>query len=109
VVVIRYFGGILLGAPGLVRAYSQAAREVLAASGSKRLLLSSRARLTLSYHLWEPVRYQLEKLGAKIENIDYQSEVKVCFVLPQANLQAAQKLLAEYMVPLKVEAEQKYL
>ena len=109
VIVIRYFGGILLGAPGLVRAYSQAAREALAAAGTKRLELSVKGRVTLTYQLLDTILYQLEKLGARIENTEYGAEVTVSFFLSQAKLAAAESFLAGHMLTIEVEEDQLYL
>lgn len=52
VVVTRYFGGVLLGAGGLVRAYSKAASEAVAAARTVEMLPSVRVALEISYPLW---------------------------------------------------------
>lgn len=49
VVVTRYFGGILLGAGGLVRAYTKAASDAVAAAGCKLIKQLCRISVTLSY------------------------------------------------------------
>ena len=109
VVVIRYFGGILLGAPGLVRSYSQAAREALTAAGIKRLEPTIRGSLTLPYNLLDPVRYQLEQLGAEIENIEYTDQVELVFLLPQSQLIQARGMLLELNLHLCVVEDLLYL
>lgn len=48
-VVTRYFGGILLGAGGLTRAYSKSARDALAAAGVAAMGLWTAARCTCPY------------------------------------------------------------
>jgi len=102
VVVIRYFGGILLGAPGLVRAYSQGAREALTAAGIKRLEPTIEGSLKLPYSLLDQVRYQLEQLGAKIGNIDYTDQVELAFLLPLSQLTQAQGMLSELNLHLDI-------
>lgn len=49
VVVTRYFGGILLGAGGLARAYTKAAADAVAAAGCKVIRQLCRISVTLSY------------------------------------------------------------
>ena len=49
VVVTRYFGGILLGRGGLVRAYGGAAREALKAAGIVRMVPALEVGITVDY------------------------------------------------------------
>ena len=49
IVVTRYFGGILLGSGGLVRAYSRSARDALNASGSCDMVPASMVGFTIDY------------------------------------------------------------
>lgn len=109
VVVIRYFGGILLGAPGLVRAYSQAAREALTEAGIKKLELTVQVDIKLPYSQLDQVRYQLERLGAKIDKIEYQQVVEFSFFLPASQLAAVQGMLSELMIPLTIVQDELYL
>ena len=55
-VVTRYFGGILLGAGGLTRAYSKSARDALAAAGVSEVGLWAMADIPCPYALFERVR-----------------------------------------------------
>ena len=74
VIVTRYFGGIKLGAGGLIRAYSRAAREGLAAAGIVEKALHSRHRITVGYSHLGPVRSFLEK-NTKIPEVTYLDQV----------------------------------
>ncbi len=76
-VVTRYFGGILLGTGGLVRAYSQAAKLALEAAGISRMDLWESTAAACPYSLYERVRRELEAAGAVIENIDYGADVTI--------------------------------
>ena len=60
VVVTRYFGGIKLGAGGLVRAYSQAVQEALSQTQSQQIYPRISVQLTISYALLGKVEYWLE-------------------------------------------------
>lgn len=74
VVVTRYFGGIKLGAGGLIRAYSQAAREGLEAAGLVQKALHEKFQVTIDYSLVGTVQAFLEK-HFKISSVDYGEQV----------------------------------
>ena len=57
VVVTRYFGGILLGGGGLVRAYSQGARIALAAADKRYMTTCRRLTRSCDYSLYGKLRY----------------------------------------------------
>ena len=74
-VVTRYFGGILLGAGGLVRAYSHTASLALEAAGIASVGLWQRLRIRCPYPLFERVRQELAGSGAILEDTDYAADV----------------------------------
>ncbi len=65
-VVTRYFGGVLLGSGGLVRAYSKAASLALEAAGLARMAEWRRVRVLCSYAQYERVRRLLGDFGADV-------------------------------------------
>ena len=71
VMVIRYFGGIKLGAGGLVRAYAGATEAVL--SGVERVIQQpmSRVTVTMTYADEQPLRHWCDQNGAEINNVGY--------------------------------------
>lgn len=77
VVVIRYFGGIKLGAGGLVRAYSGAAESVL--SDVERIELKPKAEveLTIPFAAEQPVRHWCSQHDAEVVRVDYGERVSV--------------------------------
>ena len=75
VVVTRYFGGTLLGTGGLVRAYGDAVKAVLAELPRSEKVEQRRLSLTLGYGLYEPVRLLAETHGAAIEDQGFEAEV----------------------------------
>ena len=66
-VVTRYFGGILLGAGGLVRAYTRSAKDALDAAGVSVVRRWVRVLVPCSYSLFERVRIETEQFGGVIE------------------------------------------
>ena len=75
VVVVRYFGGILLGTGGLVRAYTQGCKIALQAAGLVRRERSGILRCRISYSLWNSVQYALQKLPVRIMDVSYAEDV----------------------------------
>ncbi|GKU23832.1 YigZ family protein [Clostridium folliculivorans] len=71
VVVTRYFGGILLGAGGLTRAYTKGAAIAIKAAGIVDKVLGVRINITLEYDLLGKVQYICGQNQLHIENIVY--------------------------------------
>ena len=76
VVVVRYFGGVLLGTGGLSRAYSQGCKIALEAAGLVQMELSSEIRCTVSYSLWNSVQYALQKMNVRVRDVIYLENVE---------------------------------
>lgn len=77
VVVTRYFGGILLGAGGLVRAYSKTAK--LAVDDAKIAVMTSCTllKITVGYEQYGRLQYLLEQEGLPAENADFGQNITV--------------------------------
>ena len=76
-VITRYFGGILLGAGGLVRAYSAAAKLALDAAGVSRMALWKQELLSCSYGQYERVKRLLEDFEAVTESTDFGADIVI--------------------------------
>jgi uncharacterized YigZ family protein len=76
-VCVRYFGGVLLGAGGLTRAYSGCAAQTV--RQAKKLAVSSADlySLVLSYPAWSKLEPYFGQHGVTIENVEYADQVKV--------------------------------
>ena len=81
-VVTRYFGGILLGAGGLSRAYARGAKDALDAAGTARVSLWTLWDLPCPYPLLERVRLDAAALGGVIRSADYGAEVGLRIAFP---------------------------
>lgn len=83
VVVTRYFGGILLGAGGLVRAYSHAAKLALDAAGiavMRRCLICS---FQCDYSSYGRAQTLLAAENCQVRDVQFEADVKVTFMLPE--------------------------
>lgn len=82
VVVTRYFGGILLGTGGLVRAYTASAAAALDAAQVVTVRACVRCRVTVEYGLYERAMLLISGAGAQAEEPVFTDKVELCFVLP---------------------------
>ena len=82
-VVTRYFGGILLGAGGLVRAYTQSAKDALDAAGISVVRRWVEAELRVPYSLFERARQETEAAGGLVDGAEYGADVTLRVLLPE--------------------------
>lgn len=82
IVVTRYFGGILLGAGGLVRAYSQAAVAGVEAAGVTSGIAAVDLRLRVDYALLGKIQYLLQQRSALVLDTQFEQEVALTFRVP---------------------------
>ena len=80
--VTRYFGGVLLGTGGLVRAYTAAAKAALAEAGMQRMALWHSEVLRCPYPMYERIRRLVEDSGTVIENTDYGADIALSLLVP---------------------------
>jgi len=81
--ITRYFGGILLGAGGLVRAYSGTAKLALDAAGVSAVRMWQVIDSECSYSQLERVKNAIEEYSGIVENIEYSSSVLVTALIPE--------------------------
>lgn len=82
-VVTRYFGGILLGAGGLARAYTQAARDALGAAGLAQVRRWLKMSVECPYSCLERVKLECAALGGVVEDVEYAAAVTLRVLLPE--------------------------
>ena len=83
VVVVRYFGGVLLGTGGLVRAYTQAAQEAVNAAGKKTICLSCIYDITLAYADFDKVKYLIDNTEGATCDVAYSDKVTISLIVPE--------------------------
>lgn len=82
-VVVRYFGGVKLGAGGLVRAYSTSISQVVDAADLKEYVPLCELCVVCDFDQESQLRRWLEPLGGQIVSVEYSSSVAVSVNLPQ--------------------------
>lgn len=86
-VVTRYFGGILLGAGGLVRAYTKGAKIAVDAAGKSMKRVWSVLYVPCPYTYYERIKLEIAAFGGIIRTTDFGSEVELELLLPEAQTQ----------------------
>ena len=107
-VVTRYFGGVLLGAGGLTRAYGGTAKLALDAAGISRMRLWAVLAVPCPYPLYERMQLLVEKSGGTVESADFGSDVLLTVLLPAedtAGFRTAVTELSAGSVEVLVEEE----
>ncbi|MDX1803509.1 MAG: YigZ family protein [Alcanivorax sp.] len=92
VIVTRYFGGVKLGAGGLVRAYAAAAEAVLASVERIEHVPRCRVVLTLGFPLEQRLRHWASQHDAEVEAVDYGQSVTMRLLLPEQQRSSLQTL-----------------
>ena len=85
-VVTRYFGGVLLGAGGLVRAYTKGARIAIDAAGKSMKRVWTVLYVPCPYTYYERVKLEIEAFGGILRNTEFGAEVDLEILLPEAQV-----------------------
>ena len=81
VVVTRYFGGVLLGAGGLVRAYTKGCVVALNAAQVVTMEESQRILMDIPYPMWDKINYHLQSLPQITEHTEFGASVSVTLLV----------------------------
>ena len=87
-VVTRYFGGVLLGAGGLVRAYTKGAKIAIDAAGKSMKRVWSVLYVPCPYNFYERVKLEAEAMGAVIRDTQFGAEVELEILVAREQTQA---------------------
>ena len=82
-VVTRYFGGILLGAGGLVRAYTQGAKDALDAAGISVVRRWAALEVPCTYRQFDEVRREVAGFGGVEAHVDYAADILLSVLIPE--------------------------
>ena len=94
-VVTRYFGGILLGAGGLVRAYTKGAKIAVDAAGKSMKRVWTVLYVPCPYSFYERVKLEVAAFGGIIRKTDFGSEVELEILLPEGVTQGFTERLTD--------------
>ena len=110
VVVTRYFGGVLLGTGGLVRAYSKAAKIALDAAKVITMSVCGECTLSCNYNQYGKLNTLILNDGAVIDDTDFSDNVTLKFHIPSDRLNSLEKNIADATAgTVKVEiVDEKY-
>lgn len=103
VIVTRYFGGILLGTGGLVRAYTEASKKALESAQIIEKEYGVRYSVEISYNNLKDLEYICKKIGIKIIKSSY--EVNIILTL-ESNIDQKKELEKSNVEMLKCTVEQ---
>lgn len=87
IVVVRYFGGIKLGAGGLTRAYGQAAQAVMEVLQTIEQVPVVNFKLVCDFSQEQQIRHLLNQFNCDLNQVNYQSRVSITACVPEFELQ----------------------
>ena len=108
VVVTRYFGGILLGTGGLVRAYSTSTRDAL--SGAQKVLMCEccEYKIDCDYGNYDRLSRLISDCNGMVQNTDFTDKVTVTVMFKELDTQAfLDKLCETFASKLTADLQQK--
>ena len=86
-VVTRYFGGILLGAGGLTRAYTRGARDALCAAGCAVMGLWTLWDVPCTYPLFERMKLEIAACGGVVRDAEYGADIVLRAAFPAGGVE----------------------
>jgi uncharacterized YigZ family protein len=95
IVVVRYFGGTLLGSGGLARTYSRAAALALGAAAPVTMQLCETFKITISYTGLDHLRRQLSQAGALLLDSRFGMDAELIAAVPRGNGDSFYKICAD--------------
>ena len=90
-VVTRYFGGIKLGANGLIGAYSSCVASAIDKAEIVEYKISNSVDVDIDYSIYKKVQEAIEKFEGQVQNVDYGNSVKIQCIIPIENYDDAEK------------------
>lgn len=100
VIVTRYFGGILLGTGGLVRAYQDATLKALQDSTYDILEMGKKVKITMEYSEVENIRYYCKKNNINIVKEEYLDNVEFLIEISNEKLDELNKKVDNFFIKL---------
>lgn len=95
IVVSRYFGGILLGASGLVRAYGKSASLGVEEAGIIEIIQCWKIDVIVEYGFFDKLQHVLNQQQHMIDNVEYGQDVKVSVMVEEENIEDFSKMVTD--------------
>ena len=95
IVVSRYFGGVLLGTGGLVRAYGQAAKEGLAASTAADVICGLKLEVVCDYSLMGKLQYIAAQAQIPNTDVTYTDKVALTYMVREDRVEELKAKMTE--------------
>lgn len=107
-VVTRYFGGIMLGAGGLVRAYTRGAKDAVSAAAIKVMAMAAQVDIKVDYSLYGRLPQIFAKFDTHIESEEFADDVRItAFVREELSQKLTEKLVGSCNGKIFVQIPQK--
>lgn len=94
-VVTRWYGGVLLGTGGLVRAYTSATRAALEEVGTVERVLQDLCEVSVGFAEAGRLEHDLRARGARVLGVEYLGDAQLRFAVPPAARDAVTEIVAE--------------
>ena len=94
-VVTRYFGGVLLGTGGLLRAYTKSAKDALDAAGISVVRRWVMAELACTYSLLERLKLECTAANGLVSDVEYSTDVCLKLLLPEDGVEDFSRRIAD--------------
>ncbi len=109
-VVTRYFGGIKLGAGGLIRAYSNTTTEAIHQAGLVQRIKQAILKITVTYALHDPLLYYLKENNLEVASEEYEVNVETSIYVNETDLKdVKEKLINRFNDQLQItEGDQRF-
>ena len=101
VVITRYFGGILLGTGGLVRAYSQSTKDVIDKSKKIEMTKGRELVIELDYNTFNFLQYFCKKNKVLIDKVEYSTNIVCKIIAENSKIDEIIKVLKEKEIKVK--------
>lgn len=95
ILIIRYFGGTLLGTGGLVKAYGESAKNVLLDIKSEELIEKSKFTIKTSYERFKKITLTLEKYSISNQSEVFDTHVTIVGEMPSIDTEQLKKEIIE--------------
>lgn len=87
VVVVRYFGGILLGTSGLRKMYSSGAKNVIQNSGKISISLCSKVEIGTNYSNYNSILKKIKNCSGKVLETKFKDKIEIMVAIPKENFE----------------------